>query len=66
MKGITFIHNINHHIKFFVFAFFISNVVAPPSIIPKDVHWAKDGPKFACRVDECDASYMTKYNLVQH
>jgi hypothetical protein len=30
------------------------------------VHWAKDGPKFACRVDGYDASYTAKYNLVRH
>jgi len=26
----------------------------------------KDGPKFSYRVDECDASYVAKYNLVRH
>jgi hypothetical protein len=29
-------------------------------------HWARDGPKFAYKVDGCDAFYTTKYNLVQH
>jgi hypothetical protein len=28
--------------------------------------WAKDGPKFAYRVNGCDVFYITKYNLVQH
>jgi hypothetical protein len=41
-------------------------VVTPPSVAIKGVHWARDGPKFAYRVDGCDASYMTKYNLMQH
>jgi len=30
------------------------------------VHWARDGPKFASKVDGCNASYTTKYNLIQH
>jgi len=63
VKGITFIHN---HIRSFVFVFLISNVVALPSIDPKGIHWAKDGPNFACRVDGCDASYTAKDNLVRH
>jgi hypothetical protein len=50
----------------FVFVFLVSNVVAPPAIAIEGVHWARDGLKFACRVDECDASYTDKYNLVQH
>ncbi len=66
VKGITFIHNINCHIRSFVFVFLISNAVAPPLIAPKGIHWAKDGPNFACRVDGCDASYTTKDNLVRH
>jgi hypothetical protein len=41
-------------------------VVGPPLIAIEGVHWARDGPKFACRVDGCDASCMAKYNLVQH
>jgi len=32
----------------------------------KVVHWARDGPKFGCKVDGCDASYIPKYNLVWH
>jgi len=44
-----------------VFVFLISNVVAI-----EGVHWAKDGPKFSYNIDGCDASYMAKYNLVQH
>jgi hypothetical protein len=31
------------------------NVVAPPLVAIKGVHWAKDGPKFVCKVDGCDA-----------
>jgi hypothetical protein len=50
----------------FVFVFLVSNVVAPPAIAIKGVHWTRDGPKFACRVDGCDASYSTKYSLVRH
>jgi hypothetical protein len=42
------------------------DVVAPPQVAIKGVHWAKDGPKFVCKVDGCDASYITKYNLVRH
>jgi hypothetical protein len=30
----------------------------------KGVQWAKDGPKFSCNIDGCDASSMAKYNLV--
>ncbi len=41
-------------------------MVAPPLVAIEGVHWAKDGPKFACRVDGCNASYMVKYNLVRH
>jgi hypothetical protein len=41
-------------------------VVALPLVAIKGVHWARDGPKFAYKVDGCDASYTTKYNLVQH
>jgi hypothetical protein len=42
------------------------NVVAPPPIAIEGVHWARDGPKFVCTVDGCDALYISKYNLVQH
>jgi len=48
----------------FVFVFWVSNVVAPPLVAIEGVHWARDGPKFACRVDGCDAFYTAKYNLV--
>jgi hypothetical protein len=41
-------------------------VVAPPSVAIEGVHWAKDGPKFAYKIDWCDASYIAKYNLVRH
>jgi hypothetical protein len=41
-------------------------VVDPPLVAIEGVHWARDGPKFACRVDGCDASYTAKYNLVWH
>jgi hypothetical protein len=41
-------------------------VVAPPSVTIKGVHRARDGPKFACRVDGCNVSYITKYNLLRH
>jgi hypothetical protein len=40
------------------------DVVAPPQVIKKDVHWARDGPKFVYKVDGCDAPYIVKYNLV--
>ncbi len=64
-----------------LYFFLVSYVVAPPPIAiegvaidvvallvvaKKGVHWAKDGPKFVCKVDGCDASYTTKYNLVWH
>jgi hypothetical protein len=42
------------------------NVVALFPIAIEGVHWAKDGPKFVCRVDGCDASYIAKYNFVWH
>jgi hypothetical protein len=35
-------------------------------VATKGVQWAKDGPKFSCNIDGCDASSMAKYNLVQH
>ncbi len=41
-------------------------MVALPLIAIKGVHWARDGPKFSCKVDGCDASYTTKYNLIWH
>jgi hypothetical protein len=41
-------------------------VVAPPTVAIQVVHWARDGPKFACRIDGGDAFDMAKYNLVQH
>jgi hypothetical protein len=50
------------HIRFFL----ISNVVALCLVVIEGVHWAKDGPKFACRFDGCNASYTTKYNLISH
>jgi hypothetical protein len=31
-------------------------MVVPPSIVVKGVHWARDGPKFACKVHECNVS----------
>jgi len=51
---------------FFVFVILVSDVVTLPPIAIEGVHWARDGPKFACKVDGYDASYMVKYNLVQH
>ncbi len=41
-------------------------MVALPPITTKGVHWVRDGPKFVCRVDGCDASYIVKYNFVRH
>ncbi len=52
---LTFIHNVN-----FGFLIFILDVIAPPPIAIKGVHWVMDGPKFAYNVDGCDASYMAK------
>jgi hypothetical protein len=49
-----------------VFVFLCLDVVAPPSIAIEGVHWPKDGPKFSCNIEGCDASYMAKYNLVRH
>jgi uncharacterized membrane protein len=60
-----YVQNVNFHIRFFVFVILVSNVVAPP-IALECVHWARDGPKFSYKVDGCNASYMVKYNLVQH
>ncbi len=54
-----------HGLTFILF-FLVSDVVAPPPIAIEGVNWTGDGPKFAYRVDGCDASYTTKYNLVQH
>ncbi len=42
------------------------DVVSLPRVAIKGVHWARDGPKFVCKVDGCDASYTFKYNLVWH
>ncbi len=42
------------------------DVVALLPITIEGVHWARDGPKFVCRVDGCDALYITQYNLIQH
>jgi hypothetical protein len=41
-------------------------MVAPPLVTIENVHWARDGPKFACRIDGRDASYIAKYNLIQY
>jgi hypothetical protein len=46
--------------------FLVSNAIAPFAVFIEGVHWARDGIKCACNVDGCDASYITKYNLVQH
>jgi hypothetical protein len=56
--------NVNFHIRFIVFVFLVLDAVAPPPVAIEGVHWAKDGPKFVYKVDGCDASYKTKYNLV--
>jgi len=66
LQGITFIQNINFHIKFFVFVILVLDVVALPPVALKSVYRARDGLKCACKVDGCDASYMAKYNLVRH
>jgi hypothetical protein len=62
----TFNYNVNSHIRFIIFIFLVSDVVAPPLVAIKGVHWAKDVPKFVFMVDGCDASYIAKYNLVWH
>jgi hypothetical protein len=49
-----------------VFVFLVSDVLTPPLVTIEGVHWARDGPEFAYRVDGCDASYIAKYNLVRH
>ncbi len=41
-------------------------MVDPPLVAIEGVNWARDGPKFACRVDGCDAAYTAKYNFVWH
>ncbi len=41
-------------------------MVAPLLVAIKSVHLAKDGPKFACNIDGCNASHIDKYNLVRH
>jgi hypothetical protein len=64
--GITFIQNVNSHIRFIVFVFLVSNVVAFAQVSIEGVHWARDGPKFVCKIDGYGASYIAKYNLVQH
>ncbi len=66
MYGLIFIQNDNSHIRFFFFVNLVSNVIVLPPVAIEGVHWARNGPKFACKVDGCDASYMAKYNLVQH
>jgi hypothetical protein len=49
---------------FFVFFGFRCGMVAPPLVAIEGVHWARDGPKFTCRVDGCNVFYIAKYNLV--
>jgi hypothetical protein len=44
----------------------VSNVVAPHLVALEDVHWARDGAKFAFKVHGCNVTYIAKYNLVQH
>jgi hypothetical protein len=60
--------NANFHIRFIVFFLFflVLDVVALPLIAIEGVHWARDGPKFVCKVDGCNASNTPKYNLVWH
>jgi len=41
-------------------------VVDLPLVALEGVHWARDGPKFACKVNGCDASYIPNYNFVRH
>ncbi len=70
MQYLHHVHNFNpkyyfsHYVFFFVFL--VLNVVAPPPVAMKGVHWAKDGPKLFCSVDGCNVSYIVKYNLVWH
>ncbi len=40
-------------------------VVLPPVVV-KGVHWTRDWPKFAYRVNGCDVSYIAKYNSIRH
>jgi hypothetical protein len=46
--------------------FLVSDAITLFVVFIEGVHWARDGIKCACNVDGCDASYITKYNLVQH
>ncbi len=63
---ITFIYNVNSHIRFIIFIYLVLDVVAPPLVAIKGVHRTKDEPKFVFMVHGCDASYIAKYNLVRH
>jgi hypothetical protein len=61
--------NVNFHIRFFVFVILVSSVVTPPLVTLEAIHWARDGPKFVCRIDGCDASYWpntTWYDIFGH
>jgi hypothetical protein len=53
-------------LSFLFIVFLVSNAITPFAVFIEGVHWARDGIKCAYNVDGCDASYITKYNLVQH
>ncbi len=62
MYGLTFIHNINSHIRFFVFVILVLDVVALPLVALEGVHWPRDGAKFVYKVHGCNVTYIAKYN----
>jgi hypothetical protein len=62
MYGLTFIHNINSHIRFFVFVILVLDVVALLLVALEGVHWPRDGAKFVYKVRGCNVTYIAKYN----
>ncbi len=66
MYGLTFIHNVNFHIRFFVFVILVLDVVALPLVALEGVHWLRDGAKYVYKVHGCNVTNIAKYNLIQH
>jgi hypothetical protein len=46
--GLTFIWNVNFHIRFIIFVFWVSDAIALPLVAIESVHWTSDGIKWAC------------------
>jgi hypothetical protein len=66
MYGLTFIQNVNFHIRFFVIFNFGFKCGCPSLGCLKSVHSTRDGTKFVCKVHGGNVVYTIKYNFVWH